>query len=255
MIPMPRFSANISMMFREHGLIDRVMAAKRAGFAAVECQAPYEVPAEEWAQALDEAGIPLVHINISMGDVAAGDFGLAAVPGRQEEFRAAVVSASAYAERLGVERIHVVAGKADPADTTCRELFAENLRHAASEFAKIGARALVEPLNRKDVPGYFVAGSDEGMAAIEAAAHDNVGLQYDLYHMQMTEGDLIATLTRLLPRIGHVQFADAPGRHEPGSGEINFPNVFAALDQAGYAGWVGAEYLPSGVTTDSLGWI
>ncbi len=252
---MPRFSANISMMFREDALIDRVMAAKRAGFAAIECQAPYEVLAAEWAQALEEADIPLVHINIAMGDVAAGDFGLAAVPGREEEFRAAVANARAYAEELGVARIHVVAGKADPDDARCRALFAENLRHAADAFAEVGARALVEPLNRKDVPGYFLAGSEEGIAAIEAAAHDNVALQYDLYHMQMTEGDLIATMTRLLPRIGHVQFADAPGRHEPGSGEINFPNVFAALDEAGYAGWVGAEYLPTGATPDSLGWM
>ena len=252
---MLRYSANISMLFRELPLIERVMAAKRAGFAAVECQAPYEAPAEDWAQALEEAGIPLVHINIGMGDVAAGDFGLAAVPGRVDEFRAAVANARAYAERLGVERIHVVAGKADAEDARCRALFTDNLRHAATAFAEIGARALVEPLNRKDVPGYFIAGSDEGVAAIEAAAHDNVGLQYDLYHMQMTEGDLIATLTRLLPRIGHVQFADAPGRHEPGSGEINFANVFAALDEAGYSGWVGAEYLPSGATTDSLGWM
>ena len=252
---MPRLIDNISTMFREHALIDRVMAAKRAGFAAVECQAPYEAPAAEWAQALEEADIPLVHINTSMGDVAAGDFGLAAVPGREEEFRAAVANACGYAERLGIERIHVVAGKAEPGDERCRALFVENLRHAADASAEVGARALVEPLNRKDVPGYFIAGSDEGMAAIEAAAHDNVALQYDLYHMQMTEGDLIATMQRLLPRISHVQFADAPGRHEPGSGEINFSNVFAALDEAGYSGWVGAEYLPSGATTDSLGWM
>ena len=252
---MPRFSANISMLFREHALLDRVMAAKRAGFEAVECQAPYEAPAAEWAQALAEAAIPLVHINIGMGDVAAGDFGLAAVPGREEEFRAAVANARAYAERLGVERIHVVAGKADANDTRSASLFTDNLRHAAEEFAAVGARALVEPLNRKDVAGYFIAGSAEGMEAIEAAAHDNVALQYDLYHMQMTEGDLIATARRLLPRIGHVQFADAPGRHEPGSGEINFANVFAALDEAGYTGWVGAEYLPTGATTDSLGWM
>ena len=252
---MPRFSANISMLFREHALINRVMAAKRAGFAAVECQAPYEAPIEEWSQALEEAGIPLVHINISMGDVAAGDFGLAAVPGREDEFRAAVASARAYAERLGVEQIHVVAGKAPAEDPRCRALFTENLRHAATTLAEVGVRALVEPLNRKDVPGYFIAGSDEGVAAIDAAAHENVALQYDVYHMQMTEGDLIATMTRLMPRIGHVQFADAPGRHEPGTGEVNFANVFAALDEAGYAGWVGAEYLPSAATTDSLGWM
>ena len=252
---MPRFSANISMLFREHALIDRVMAAKRAGFAAVECQAPYEAPLEDWSRALEEAGIPLVHINIGMGDVAGGDFGLAAVPGREEEFRAAVANARAYAEHLGVEKIHIVAGKAPAADPRCRALFTENLRHAATAFAEVGVRALVEPLNRKDVPGYFIAGSDEGVAAIDAAAHDNLALQYDVYHMQMTEGDLIATMTRLLPRIGHVQFADAPGRHEPGTGEVNFDNVFAALDEAGYAGWVGAEYLPSAATADSLGWM
>jgi hydroxypyruvate isomerase len=252
---MPRFSANISMLFREYPLIERAMAAKRAGFAAIECQVPYEAPAEDWALALEAAGIPLVHINLNMGDVAAGDFGLAAVPGREDEFRAAVTNACVYAERLGVERIHVVAGKADSADERCRALFAENLRLAATAFAEVGAQALVEPLNRKDVPGYFIAGSDEGIAAIDLGAHDNIALQYDLYHMQMTEGDLIATMKRLLPRIGHVQFADAPGRHEPGTGEINFANVFAALDEAGYTGWVGAEYLPSGATADSLGWM
>ncbi|MHA1565208.1 MAG: hydroxypyruvate isomerase family protein [Alphaproteobacteria bacterium] len=254
---MPRFSANISMMFTEHPVLDRMGAARDAGFGAVEIQFPYDVALDTFAGALSAAGMPLAVMNFPVGDLLEGGPGLAAMPGREKEFQAGVVEARRYAEVLRPRNVNVIVGwpPATCARDDCMAALVANLRHAAAAMSEIGVGVTVEPVNTRDRPGYFLPTSREGIAAIDAAEHENLRIEYDLYHMQIMEGDLVPTLERLVDRIGHIQFADTPGRHEPGTGEINFANVFAALDRIGYDGWVGAEYNPSGRTEDSLGWL
>jgi hydroxypyruvate isomerase len=244
------------MLFTELPLLERPAAARAAGFRAIEIQFPYEAPLDELAAACRRAGVRVALINLPAGDVAKGDRGLGALPDRVDEFIAGVALARCYAERLGVEKINLLAGipgpKRDPA--ACRAALIENLYAAAKAMTEIGATVCLEAINTRDVPGFFVSRSKQAVALIEAAGAANLALQYDLYHMQIMEGDLIPTLARLIDRIGHVQFADTPGRHEPGTGEINYANVFASLDRIGYSGFVGAEYRPSRSTVDSLGW-
>ncbi|HJS31759.1 MAG TPA: TIM barrel protein [Alphaproteobacteria bacterium] len=253
---MPRFCANVSMLFTELKLLDRFAAARAAGFTAVEIQFPFEAPLEDLARAVELAGVAVTLINFPAGDAAKGDRGLGALPGRVEEFRAGVLLAKRYAERLGARRINLLAGvpprEADPG--ACRATMLENMYEAARAVIDIGADVVIEAINVRDVPGFYVHRSQHAIELIDAAGGDNIAFQYDLYHMQIMEGDLIPTLTRLNERIGHIQFADTPGRHEPGTGEINYANVFAAIDRIGYAGFVGAEYRPSGATADSLDW-
>ncbi len=253
---MPRFTANLSTMFQEVPLPERFDAARRAGFKAVEIQFPYTEPPDHLDRARRDAGVEVVLINTPAGDFAAGDRGVAAIPGREAEFRSMLDRTIEYGEALGVSCCHVMAGIPGAAFDRgdCMETFAANLRAAASRLAGAWIRALVEALNSRDVPGYFITDSTQAIAAIDMADHPNLGFQYDVYHLQIMQGDLIETLRRLLPRIGHVQFADNPGRHEPGTGEINMANIFKALDDMGYDGWVGAEYVPSGRTEDSLAW-
>ena len=253
---MPRFCANVSMLFTELRLLERFAAAREAGFTAVEIQFPYEAQLEDLARAVEGAGVAVTLINFPAGDMAKGDRGLGALPGRVEEFRAGIPRARGYAERLGAARINLLAGvpprDADPG--ACRAAMLENMYEAARAVTDIGATVVIEAINTRDVPGFYVRHSQQAIDLIDAVGGDNIALQYDLYHMQIMEGDLIPTLTRLKDRIGHIQFADTPGRHEPGTGEINYANVFAAIDRIGYAGFVGAEYRPSGATIDSLGW-
>ncbi len=253
---MPRFSANISMLFTDAPLLERPELARKAGFGAVELQFPYVVPADDIAAACERAGVAMALINLPAGDTGRGDRGLGALPDRVDEFRAGIDIARRYAERLGVKRLNLLAGIPDPKldPAACRATLIENMYLAAKAMAQIGATVCIEAINTRDVPGFFVNHSAQAIALIDAAGAANIALQYDCYHMQIMEGDLIATLTRLKDRIGHIQFADTPGRHEPGTGEINYANVFAALDRIGYAGFVGAEYRPTGTTTDSLGW-
>lgn len=254
---MPRFSANLSMLFTEQPFLQRLAAARAAGFAAVEFQFPYDWPAEALAQALTQAGVTAVLHNLPAGDWAGGDRGIAADPGRVAEFRAGVPQALAYARVLGVPRLNLLAGRV-PAGVSAglaRETLLENIRFAARALAAEGRTLLIEPINTHDVPGFCVHRSDQALALIAEAGEPNVQLQYDLYHAQRMEGDLAATLARALPQIGHIQFADNPGRHQPGTGELNFGFLFAELDRLGYAGHVGAEYLPLGSTESSLdGW-
>jgi len=255
--PVIKLAANLTMMFNELPFLDRIDAAAAAGFKAVECLQPYEVPTEVLAERLKAAGVSLVLFNFAVGDWAAGDRGLGADPARVEEFRASLDQALHYARATGCRQLHLMPGKIPPdADRAAwTETFVGNVRTAADAAAGDGIDILLEPINtRVDMPGYFYATSAAGMAMVEAADRPNVKLQYDIYHMQIMEGDLARRIEALLPRIGHVQLADNPGRHEPGTGEINYPWLLGRLEALGYDGWIGCEYRPTGETTASLGW-
>ena len=254
---MLRFAANVSMLFTEVPFLDRFALAARAGFAAVECQFPYEAPAAEIRARLDGHGLAMVLHNLPAGDWAAGERGLACLPDRVDEFRAGVPRALAYAHALGVAQVNCLAGIA-PAGAgveTLRRTLVDNLRFAARAFAAEGLKLLVEPLNTFDIPGFFVNRTDQCVALLDEVGEPNVFVQYDAYHMQRMEGELAGTLARHLPRIAHVQVADNPGRHEPGSGEIRFEFLFAELERLGYAGWIGCEYKPAGRTDVGLDWL
>jgi len=254
---MPRFSTNISMMFTEHALLDRFAAARDAGFGAVEIQFPYEVALDAMGDAQARSEMPLAVMNFPVGDLLTGGPGLAAMPGREGAFQAGVAEARRYAEVLRPGNVNVIVGW-PPATLTreaCMASLASNLHFAAAAMSEIGVGVTVEPVNTRDRPGYFLSSSTQGIAAIDAAGHENLKIEYDLYHMQIMEGDMAATLEKLIDRIGHIQFADTPGRGEPGTGEINFPYLFDAIDRFGYDGWVGAEYNPTGHTGRSLDWL
>jgi hydroxypyruvate isomerase len=254
---MPRFAANLSYLFAEFDPLDRFAVAADAGFEAVEIQFPYEFgSAADVARAREVADLEVLLINTPLGDRAAGDRGLLSVPARQADFRAGIAQAIEYADALGAGRCHLVAGV--PGDghgrADCLAVAAENLQGAAERLGEHHVLAMVEAINGRDIPGFFIQTSDQAIELLDRAQHPNTAFQFDAYHMQIMQGDLIETFRRLLPRIGHVQFADTPGRHQPGTGEINFANLFAAIDGLGYTGWVAAEYAPTGLTTDSLDW-
>lgn len=254
---MPRFSINVSMMLQEFGFLDRFQAAADLGFAGVDVQFPYEFPADAVAKAARRAGVEIVLINVPAGDLSAGGDGLACVPGREAEFARAVEEAADYAFVLGVKRVNVLSGRV-PQGATRKAAMAtlgRNLQLAADRFAPLGVTVMVEPCNGRDVPRYLVQRTSDAIEAVDAAGRDNLAVQFDFYHRQIVEGDLIEGFRAALPRIAHVQFADTPGRHEPGTGEINWRAVFAAIDASGYAGWVGAEYRPTGTTAASLDWL
>jgi hydroxypyruvate isomerase len=253
---MPRFAANLSTLFTDVPLLQRFERAARAGFNAVEVQFPYEAPAAALRQELQRHGLQMVLHNLPPGDYARGERGIACHPGREAEFRAQVAQAIEYATTLGVPQLNCLAGLvpagADPA--RLRATLVGNLRHAARELGAAGLKLLVEPLNRFDVPGFYLHDTAQALALLDEVGADNAFVQYDIYHAQRSEGEIAATLQRQLARIGHVQFADNPGRREPGTGELNFPFLFAHLDRIGYSGFVSAEYFPAGRTEDSLGW-
>ena len=254
---MPRFAANLGFLFPELPFPERFGAAAAAGFAAVEFAQPWDLEAREIAELLEANGLELVNFNLPMGDKAAGDFGIACLPGRAEEFREGVARAIAYAAVLGNERVNCIAGKVSPgADVALvRATLLANLRHAAREFRPAGLTLLLEPINTVDVPGFAVARPAEGAALLAEAGAPNTGLQYDVYHAAMMGEDPVEGLSRLAPVIRHVQFADAPGRHEPGTGRVDIAGCFARLDALGYEGWVAAEYRPSKATAQTLGWL
>jgi len=254
----PRFAANLSMLFTEVPFMERFALARAAGFAGVEYLFPYEWPEQELRQALQDNNLTQVLFNLPPGDWAAGERGIACLPDRVEEFRAGVEQALAYATALDCRRLNCLAGlkPAELDEELAWQTLSDNVSWAAGRLADSGITLCLEAINsRVDMPGFVLDTSARVMSLIEAIDADNIRLQYDLYHMQIMEGDLIRTMECLLPWIGHIQFADNPGRHEPGTGEINFANVFAAIDSLDYDGWVSAEYRPSGVTGDSLDWL
>jgi hydroxypyruvate isomerase len=254
---MPRFAANVSMLFTEHSFLERFAQAARVGFRAVEFLFPYEYDTAAIARELRTHDLEQVLFNLPAGDFSAGDRGMANDPRRVEEFRAGVARGLEIARELGCGRLNCLAGLrlADVPEETQTATLVDNLRYAADEAAAVGILQVVEPLNAFDAPGYMLPTPESGFAIVERAAHDNLKLQYDVYHAQRMSGNLTATIAARIGQIGHVQIADSPDRHEPGTGEINYPFVFAALDTAGYDGWVSLEYRPSGTTADSLAWL
>ena len=253
---MPRFAANLTLMFSEVPFLERFERAAKAGFEAVEFQFPYAWAKEDVAAALRDSGLKAVLHNLPAGDWAAGDRGLACRPDRVAEFRDSVPVAIEYAKALGVDRLHCLSG-IEPTDVTADEVrrtYVDNLRFAASATAAAGIRLLIEPINRYDIPGMYLHRSAQAIEVMDEVGSDNLFLQYDIYHAQRTEGELAATMQRLLPRISHLQIADNPGRHEPGTGEINCPFLFDLMDRLGYEGWVGCEYVPVGETEAGLSW-
>ena len=254
---MPRFAANLSLLFTEVPFLDRFGAAARAGFQAVEFQFPYEFEAQQIARAAELAGLQMVLHNVPAGRWEAGDRGIAAHPNRVQEFRDGVPLALAYAKALGVKRLNVLAGVV-PADVSHEQAYrtlVENVQWAAPLMGEAGVRLLVEPINNKDIPGFVLNTAADGLRLIADAGVGNVWLQFDAYHMQRMQGELTQTVRDHLPHIGHIQIADTPGRHEPGTGEINYNWWLKALDDMGYRGWVGCEYIPLKSTQEGLGWL
>jgi len=254
---MPRFAANLSMLFNEVPFLDRFERAARAGFDAVEFLFPYAFPAAEIKERLVRNRLDLVLFNSPPGDWDAGERGLACLPDRRDDFRRGIAQAIEYAGVLGVPRIHCMAGKAPPgvAAETLRRTYVENLRHAGAEFKRSGLVALIEPINAYDIPGYYLNRTAQALSVIEEVGADNLLLQYDIYHAQRSEGELAATMEKHLAKIGHMQLADNPGRNEPGTGEIRYEFLFAHMDRIGYRGAVGCEYKPAGNTEAGLGWL
>jgi hydroxypyruvate isomerase len=253
---MPRFNANLTMLFTEQPFLDRFEAAAKAGFTGVEYLFPYDFAVEELVQRLKAHGLTQVLHNLPAGDWAGGERGIAILPGREDEFRAGVDKAITYATALGCKQVNCLAGVA-PAGVdraALEETFIANLRYAAGRLKEAGIKLLIEAINPIDIPGFFLNTTAQALDIIARTGSDNLFVQYDIYHMQITEGDLARTMERNLAMIPHIQLADNPGRHEPGTGEINYPFLFAHLDRIGYAGWIGAEYKPKAGTEAGLGW-
>lgn len=253
---MPRFAANLSMLFTELPFLDRFDAAAKAGFDAVEFLFPYAFPTAEIKARLDANGLALVLHNLPAGDWDAGERGIACLPDRVAEFRRGVGQAIEVATQLRVPRLNCLAGKAPAGanDSALRETFVANLEFAAAELGKSGLTLLIEPINTFDIPGFYLNRTPQALGIIDEVGAANLFVQYDIYHAQRMEGELAATLAKHLARIGHVQIADNPGRNEPGSGEINYDFLFSHLDAIGYAGHVGCEYKPATTTEAGLGW-
>ena len=251
---MPRFAANLTMLFNEWPFLDRFGAAADAGFSAVEVLFPYEASPDVVAGCLRRHALDLVNFNLPPGDWAAGDRGFAAVPGHEAAFRAALETALPYAEATGAGRIHAMAGIVPAGDPAALATFRDNLAFAADRIAPLGLDLLIEPLNPRDVPGYFLASFPQALAVIEGLARPNLKLQFDVYHRQILHGDVAMGLREAGARIGHVQIASVPSRAEPDVEELSFAFVCAELDRLGYAGHVGAEYRPSDGTLKGLSW-
>ncbi|MBD3738889.1 hydroxypyruvate isomerase [Thioclava marina] len=252
---MPRFAANLTMMFGEFDFLDRFAAAKHAGFDAVEYLFPYDYPPEAIAEKLHDHGLTQALFNLPPGDWAAGDRGLAALPARAEEFRASIDTALRYAKATGVGRVHVMSGLASRQDAAALDAYRDALRRVCDAAGARGLDVLIEPINTRDMPGYFL--DDFGAAAdlIAELGLANLKLQFDIYHRQILHGDVLMGLRELASLIGHVQIAAVPDRHEPGTGELDDMRVLRELDALGYDGFVGCEYRPAGRTEDGLGWL
>jgi hydroxypyruvate isomerase len=253
--PVPTFAANLSMMFNEWAFLDRFAAAADAGFTAVEFLFPYEHDADAIGARLQRHGLTQALFNLPPGDFAAGERGLAALPERAAELRAGFARALPYAQATRLKRLHLMAGLAPSADPKHAAAYRSAVAEAAAFFAPHGIDMLVEPINPRDIPGYFL--NDFGIAArlIEELALPNLKLQFDIYHRQIIHGDVTMALRSLMPLVGHIQIAGVPGRNEPDDGELDYPFLFAELDRLGYAGYVGCEYRPKAGTLEGLGWL
>ena len=255
---MLRFCANLSLMFNEYAFPDRFAAAAQAGFVGVEYLFPYDYPAAELAELLQRNGLEQVLFNLPPGDWTAGERGLACLPERKAEFEHGLTLALSYAKALKCTRLHCMAGlrPTGTEEALLRRTYVENLRHAADEAASLGIKILIEPINsRIDMPGYWLDDIEKAFELLREIDRPNVDLQFDLYHAQIIAGDLSRTLERYFNRIGHIQIADNPGRHEPGTGEIHYPFLFQKLKALGYPHWIGCEYRPLGETEAGLGWL
>jgi 2-dehydrotetronate isomerase len=253
---MPKLAANLSMMFQEAPFLDRFAAAEECGFAGVEFLFPYDFPAVGIAERLEKRRLTQALFNLPPGDWVKGERGMAALPGREEEFMSGLELALAYARSTRCPRLHVMAGNW-PSGRDRREgrqTYVANLKRAAERAAQQGVTLLIEPINVRDMPGYFLNTTDEAMEVIAAVGADNLKLQLDLYHCQITEGDLAMHIRRLAGSYAHVQIAGVPERHEPDRGEVNYDYLLELLDEVGYSGWVGCEYRPAGGTRAGLGW-
>lgn len=254
---MPKFAANLSMLYGEHDFIDRFAAAAKDGFQGVEYLFPYAFEKATLAEALKANKLTQVLHNMPAGDWDAGERGLACLPDRIGEFQDGVAKAIDYAKALDCKQLHAMAGirpeGVDPDKVA--ETYVDNLRFAARETEKAGIKLLIEAINTIDIPGFYLSTSAQALAVIDTVGSDNLFFQYDIYHMQIMEGDLVRTMEKNLAKIAHMQLADNPGRNEPGTGEINYPFVFDAIDRMGYKGWIGCEYKPKAGTSAGLGWL
>ena len=254
---MPRFAANLTMMFNEVDFLDRFSAAASAGFGGVEYLFPYDYPADQLVEALSSNGLVQVLHNLPAGDWDAGDRGIACDPDRVGEFRDGVGVAIEYATALGCPQVNCLAGivPRSVSARSARDTFIENLKFAAPALEAAGIGLLIEPINTIDIPGFLLTRTHQARSIISEVASPNLQIQHDIYHMQIMEGDLARTIERNLDAIGHMQLADNPGRHEPGTGEINYPFLFDFIDGLGYDGWIGCEYIPKTTTQEGLGWL
>ncbi|MGA7776671.1 MAG: 2-oxo-tetronate isomerase [Paraburkholderia sp.] len=254
---MPRFAANLTMMYNEHGFLERFAAAARDGFKAVEYLFPYDFPATEIKARLDGYGLTQALFNAPPGDWAAGERGMASLPGREDEFRRAIDTALEYTRVLGNRKLHVMAGLigADQSRERHRELYLQNLAYAARNAQAEGVLIVIEPINTRDMPGYFLNRQDDAQAICAEVGAPNLKVQFDCYHCQIMEGDLAMKLKRDMAGIGHIQVAGVPERHEPDHGELNYPYLFELIDTLGYDGWIGCEYWPRAGTSEGLGWL
>jgi hydroxypyruvate isomerase len=250
-----KLSANLNWLFADLPLLERFEAAAKAGFKGVELIAPYEVPARTIRERLDGAGLRQILINTYAGE-RAGDRGLACIPGRENEFRDSVRRALDYAATLDCKLVHVMAGvqPKDVSDAAAAALYTIQLAWAAELAHAAGVRLVIEPINQRDIPGYFLRTQEQAAALIAAIGADRVGLQFDVYHCQTAQGDVTRRIETLMPLIAHMQVADVPGRNEPGTGEIGWEFLFRRIQELGYRGWIGCEYRPTGDTTAGLSW-
>lgn len=251
---MPKFAANLSLMFTELPFMQRFHAASNAGFSAVEYLFPYEHPAPEISAQLKEHGLQQALFNAYAGDWDAGERGLASMEGRQQAFRDSIEQALEYAQVLDCPKIHVMAGIGQ-STAKAQSLYVDNLRYAADKAAALNVEVLIEPINARDMPGYFLGSVPQAIDLLGRIDRPNARLQFDYYHAQITSGDVTVLMRESIEHIGHIQIASVPERNEPDAGELNYPYVLAALDAAGYTGWVGCEYRPAGETTAGLGWL
>ena len=253
---MPKFAANLTMLYNEMPFLDRFAAAARHGFKGVEFMFPYPYRAAEIAERLHGNALAMVLHNLPAGDWDGGERGIACHPYRVQEFRDGVGRAIEYATALGCKQVNCLAGKAPAGvpEAKLRDTFTENLAYAAEQLGIVGIKLLIEPVNTRDIPGFYLNKTAQALKLIAEIGSKNLFLQYDIYHMQIMEGDLARTIEAALPQIAHVQLADNPGRNEPGTGEINYPFLFSFLDRIGYRGWIGCEYKPRTTTEEGIGW-